>query len=500
MVVFTCNNCGDSLQKPKVEKHYVTACRGVKNLTCVDCLNDFRGEEYATHTKCITEQERYSAKGSVTNVVGKGEAKQQQWSDMINEIIHNTKPMGAQKCIFQIISNQTQNVPRKKMKFINFIKSSSGNKVQNPDIEAVWDLIEKHKADASASVNAVDLTTAKPPTEEATKTDAVENSSPQKKKKSNHSESDTVSNTISPQDDGSEGKKKKKKSENVTPITTTKLPVNGSEGRSSQDGGGEGMKKKKRKPEIVNIAPITTSNSGNLLLNGNEQISLQDDGREEKKKKKRRLNTITTTNGHDNSSIKESEENTKKRKSDTVISEVNSSDIHADTHLDKKKRKMNNVPEKSIVSESSVQENSKPNDSISKKKKKQNQENTEVKVKKAKLDANGSTSKEKKKGKPQTGAEDINGPEAVVSADEPKLNGNDSSLTDSLILITLKKLQKKNSLRFDKLQKKVLAEYCKETNVRKSPKLVKQFKKKLRKMKGVEIVNDNVTLKTFDRC
>ncbi|KAB0795981.1 hypothetical protein PPYR_10042 [Photinus pyralis] len=431
MVVFTCNNCGDSLQKPKVEKHYVTACRGVKNLTCVDCLNDFRGEEYATHTKCITEQERYSAKGSVTNVVGKGEAKQQQWSDMINEIIHNTKPMGAQKCIFQIISNQTQNVPRKKMKFINFIKSSSGNKVQNPDIEAVWDLIEKHKADASAS-----------------------------KKKSNHSESDTVSNTISPQDDGSEGKKKKKKSENVTPITTTKLPVNGSEGRSSQD----------------------------------------DDGREEKKKKKRRLNTITTTNGHDNSSIKESEENTKKRKSDTVISEVNSSDIHADTHLDKKKRKMNNVPEKSIVSESSVQENSKPNDSISKKKKKQNQENTEVKVKKAKLDANGSTSKEKKKGKPQTGAEDINGPEAVVSADEPKLNGNDSSLTDSLILITLKKLQKKNSLRFDKLQKKVLAEYCKETNVRKSPKLVKQFKKKLRKMKGVEIVNDNVTLKTFDRC
>lgn len=43
MVVFTCAHCGDSLQKPKVEKHYDTKCRNkCPDLCCVDCLKDFR--------------------------------------------------------------------------------------------------------------------------------------------------------------------------------------------------------------------------------------------------------------------------------------------------------------------------------------------------------------------------------------------------------------------------------------------------------------------------
>ena len=39
MVVFTCNQCGDSLKKNKVEPH-LRQCR-TRSLSCVDCLTDF---------------------------------------------------------------------------------------------------------------------------------------------------------------------------------------------------------------------------------------------------------------------------------------------------------------------------------------------------------------------------------------------------------------------------------------------------------------------------
>lgn len=77
MVVFTCSYCGEPVKKPAVSKHYDTRCRGRNpNLTCVDCLKDFRGTEYEAHTKCISESERYGAKGSFAgNSVNKGNLK-----------------------------------------------------------------------------------------------------------------------------------------------------------------------------------------------------------------------------------------------------------------------------------------------------------------------------------------------------------------------------------------------------------------------------------------
>ncbi|CAG9862590.1 unnamed protein product [Phyllotreta striolata] len=146
MVVFTCNHCGESLHKPKVEKHYAFVCRRVKFLTCVDCFKDFREEEYASHTKCLTEEQRYSAKGTVPNgVVKKGELKQESWVDMIKSIIEketNLRP--SQRNLLQTISNY-DNTPRKKPKFFNFIKSCLGGRVNMKDVEECWNIIEKYK-------------------------------------------------------------------------------------------------------------------------------------------------------------------------------------------------------------------------------------------------------------------------------------------------------------------------------------------------------------------
>lgn len=81
MVFFTCGACGASLKKNQVEKHYQTECPRCEVLSCMDCGRDFYGDEYAGHTKCISEAEKYqgallsdSARGP-----GKGERKQQEW-------------------------------------------------------------------------------------------------------------------------------------------------------------------------------------------------------------------------------------------------------------------------------------------------------------------------------------------------------------------------------------------------------------------------------------
>ncbi|KAL1518358.1 hypothetical protein ABEB36_001993 [Hypothenemus hampei] len=146
MVVFTCNHCGETLHKPKVEKHYQFQCRNYKSVTCVDCFKDFRNEEYVVHTKCITEDERYAAKGTFKNgIVKKGEVKQESWLETIKSICDVEKDLKPSiRRLLQTISEYS-NVPRKKAKFMNFINSSSGNKVNMQEVEEAWNIIEKFK-------------------------------------------------------------------------------------------------------------------------------------------------------------------------------------------------------------------------------------------------------------------------------------------------------------------------------------------------------------------
>ncbi|KAL3285157.1 hypothetical protein HHI36_019278 [Cryptolaemus montrouzieri] len=147
MVVFTCNHCGDSLQKPKVEKHYNFVCKTQKSLTCVDCLKDFIGEDYNAHTKCLTEDERYAAKGTYQNgIVKKGELKQELWSDTIRSILNeksNLKP-NCRNLLNHIVN--FSNVPRKKQKFLNFMKSTMGGRTDYKTIEEIWDILEEYKS------------------------------------------------------------------------------------------------------------------------------------------------------------------------------------------------------------------------------------------------------------------------------------------------------------------------------------------------------------------
>ncbi|KAK2586873.1 hypothetical protein KPH14_009810 [Odynerus spinipes] len=143
MVVFTCNNCGETLKKPRVAKHYQFQCRSKPNLTCVDCLKDFHDQEYIQHTKCITEAERYGGKDYVPKPGAcKGERKQQEWLNIVHNLLETSTDLSNSERNFLQTLSKCENIPRKKVKFMNFINSAFGFKTNKSLVESVWAKME----------------------------------------------------------------------------------------------------------------------------------------------------------------------------------------------------------------------------------------------------------------------------------------------------------------------------------------------------------------------
>lgn len=143
MVVFTCNNCGESLQKTKVAKHYEFHCRSAPFVSCVDCFKDFRGEEYIAHTKCVTEAERYGGKNYVPKPgANKGERKQQEWINLVNNMLNSETSLTSAERNFLNFLSKYDNIPRKKAKFLNFVQNIMGHKTSQALVDSVWDKMQ----------------------------------------------------------------------------------------------------------------------------------------------------------------------------------------------------------------------------------------------------------------------------------------------------------------------------------------------------------------------
>lgn len=94
-----------------------------------------------SHSKCITEAERYSAKGFVAKPEkNKGAQKQEIWTECIQELAERPHFDRTTKNVLERIANQS-NVPRKKPKFINFLKSSM--RYSPTQAEKIWQIIEQ---------------------------------------------------------------------------------------------------------------------------------------------------------------------------------------------------------------------------------------------------------------------------------------------------------------------------------------------------------------------
>ena len=202
MVFFTCNNCGESVKKPAVEKHYNTRCRNNHiNVSCMDCLKDFHGEEYVAHTKCISEAEKYSGKNYVHKEnKNSGQKKQETWTDIVRSILESSEyQLSAQaRNIFQRLQN-FDNVPRKKAKFQNFV--SNCMKIPVNQAEPVWAILEK-ELDNMKQAKQQEVAAAKAAIEEA-----------KKAKQNQQNQQNGVKRKAENQEDSEAGvgKKKKKK-------------------------------------------------------------------------------------------------------------------------------------------------------------------------------------------------------------------------------------------------------------------------------------------------
>lgn len=215
-------------------------------------MKDFKGDEFKEHTKCISEEEKYSAKGFVAKPnKNKGAQKQESWTETLQNLINKPGLDPQIKRIVEKVAAQT-NVPRKKPKFINFVKNSM--KISLDNANKVWDVVEEALGEFKQIAEA----------------------NRQKKE----AEKKTANGDAEPSETAENGKKikKKKKKTEAKMETDDDAETNGhsiENGKSrkramdtsSTDDGGAKKKKKKNKSNGTNDSESAAAN-GNL---GNEE-------------------------------------------------------------------------------------------------------------------------------------------------------------------------------------------------------------------------------------
>ncbi|GAA6093106.1 cell growth-regulating nucleolar protein isoform X1 [Tachysurus ichikawai] len=142
MVFFTCNACGESLKKAQIQKH-TSMCRGCQVLSCIDCGKDFWGEDYKSHVKCISEDQKYGGKNYEAKA-NKGDVKQQQWIQRVQAVLDKPDVSARLRSVLQQVATY-DNVPRKKAKFQNWIKNSL--KIYDSSLQdQVWEIFSSSES------------------------------------------------------------------------------------------------------------------------------------------------------------------------------------------------------------------------------------------------------------------------------------------------------------------------------------------------------------------
>ncbi|ETI52990.1 hypothetical protein L917_03749 [Phytophthora nicotianae] len=141
MVFFVCEGCNETLKKNKVDAH-AGRCRNCWAVSCVDCSVVFEGNDYAAHTSCISEAEKYEKslfqgdKNKSKN--GKKQTPQERWMDVVQSATC-PEDRKVQDVLTRIAGYD--NVPRKKNKFVNFVTNSLALR-DTVLVEKAWTIYE----------------------------------------------------------------------------------------------------------------------------------------------------------------------------------------------------------------------------------------------------------------------------------------------------------------------------------------------------------------------
>ncbi|XP_050543798.1 cell growth-regulating nucleolar protein [Daktulosphaira vitifoliae] len=470
MVVFTCNNCGDSVSKPRVEKHINYECKR-KHFTvsfcCVDCLKDFNIDTVKEHCQCITEEQRYSAKGFVPKASAeKGKRKQASWVDIVQLVIDKKDLQNDERQFLSIIA-KFDNVPRKKNKFQNFCFSTApAYRQKGYLVDKVFDMIEaEYKAQLSENSNI--------------KTSENVNS--------NQSTESTLQTNITTD-------KCQIDKENNNIVNSEKIV--------------EAQLEKKKKKKVKN-SEFSENNSENLSKN-------VESSPEKNKNKKHTLELISSTSEHNPeliASVKSVKKTKKKKKSleNSVSTEENGLNNEKLVQTEKKKRNksldnsITNIIENGHSKKiSELIENEEIKVELSKKEKKALKKKLKYKQE-VETVTNGVIIEtpeplSKKKKRKLVSKEDTEEPQQKVIKTEkasqiPEIqNGRKFKWNEAIFQII--QCKKGKPISINKIKKKVMNEYhfFNESTNKSESDLEKLFLKKLKKLKNVQIDNDKVQL------
>lgn len=196
MVFFVCEGCNESLKKNQVDKH-AQRCRSCHAVTCVDCSVTFYGDDYAAHTVCVSEAQKYE--GSLYKAKAQKSTPQDAWMDVIRTCGSKVAeaPSNIQGQLTKLC--ELDNIPRNRVKFMNFVKNSL--KIYNDAmVEQLWTFLESHKpppvgstkpASSSSTEQATPAVVLAEETEVAT-SEKSKKRKHKKESKSNNEEEDTV--------------------------------------------------------------------------------------------------------------------------------------------------------------------------------------------------------------------------------------------------------------------------------------------------------------------
>lgn len=208
MVFFVCEGCNETLKKNKVDAH-AARCRNCWAVSCVDCSVVFEGNDYAAHTSCVSEAQKYE--GSLYREKTKaGASKKLSAQERWVEVVQGARAPAGDAKLQGVLSRVAayDNVPRKRAKFINFMRNSVAS-ADAATVDRVWEIYERDFKAASEAESAPN------PAEETAATAEDEKSDGKKRK----AESDGR--------DESASKKSKTKDEDVAvsskPVKWTKL-------------------------------------------------------------------------------------------------------------------------------------------------------------------------------------------------------------------------------------------------------------------------------------
>jgi len=349
------------VKKPQAEKH-LSQC-STQSLSCMDCHKDFRGKEYQSHTKCISEEQKYAAAGwKAPANRNKGERKQEAWVETIQGVVQTAGDTltPAARSLLQVMTKH-ENVPRKKPKFMNFIQNVGKGFFDQRVIDQVWTLLEEQLKKEKEEADKSKIQPAKVASEESTPNDSTvgngEESETKKKKKNKKKDKDLVqaedAPAVVPEDGDGETKSKKNKSKKRKAEDEIEDGVEHSSSVSalevapdvSENADGETKsKKKKSKKRKTDDDQVENGVNVEESVNGLESSTIQESEQDLKKKKKKKSKTSEDVAEENGQNEPESngigiKEKSSKRKHEDITESTQDTDVDDETRKRLKKQR-----------------------------------------------------------------------------------------------------------------------------------------------------------------